>query len=74
VFIAGVVDTGVVDSGEKFITGIVVTGYHCTLVSLVPAINLSPVAFTGDNCSAVSTTPVNKRYSGARGTLILEKN
>ncbi len=40
--------TGVVDTREKFITGVVVTGDHCSAVSLTPVIYLSPV---------VSTTP-----------------
>jgi hypothetical protein len=35
--------TDVIDTSEKFITGIVVTGDHCSLVLLILAINLSPV-------------------------------
>ncbi len=35
--------TGVIDTGEKFITGVTVTSNHSSLVSLILAINLLPV-------------------------------
>jgi hypothetical protein len=35
--------TGVIDTGEKFITSVIVTGDHCSPVSLIIEINLSPV-------------------------------
>jgi hypothetical protein len=36
--------TGVVDTGEKFIIGVVVTGDHFSAVSTTPVTNLSPVS------------------------------
>jgi hypothetical protein len=38
--------TGVVDTGEKFITGVIVTGDHCSGVSITPVKNVSPVSTT----------------------------
>jgi hypothetical protein len=35
--------TDVVDTGEKFITDVIVTRNHCSPESLILAINLSPV-------------------------------
>jgi hypothetical protein len=43
---------------NKFIAGVVVTGDNCSLMSLSPAIKLSPVSLSPPiNCSPVSTTP-----------------
>ncbi len=45
-------------TGNKFFTGVVVTGDNCSPVSLSPAINLSPESLSpAINCSPVSTTP-----------------
>ncbi len=45
-------------TGNKFITGVVVTGDNCSPVSLSPVNNLSPESLSpAINCSPVSTTP-----------------
>jgi hypothetical protein len=38
--------TSVVDTGEKIVIGVVVTGDHFSAVSTTPVINLSPVSTT----------------------------
>jgi hypothetical protein len=66
--------TGVIDTGRKFINGVVVTGDHFSSVLATLVINLSPVSTTPPinpwqkingrcqppiNLSAVSSTPLN---------------
>ncbi len=43
--------TGVVDTGDKFIAGVIVTGDNCTAVSMTLMINLSPVSTTPLICN-----------------------
>jgi hypothetical protein len=38
--------TSVIDIGEKFIIGVIVTGNNFSAVSMTPVINLSPVSTT----------------------------
>jgi hypothetical protein len=38
--------TFVIDTGDKFIAGFVVTSDNCSAVSTTPVINLSPVSTT----------------------------
>jgi hypothetical protein len=65
--------TGVVDTGEKFITGVIVTGDHCSPVSLILAKNSnfiasavvtvdnSPVSLKlAKNLSSVSLSPAQR--------------
>jgi hypothetical protein len=46
--------TGVVDTSEKFITGVVATGDHCSMVCTRDKFIIS-VVVTSDNYSALST-------------------